>query len=377
MHARDAKRASTAPIHWGGWIWSPRLDLGVFGGSALLALLLVAFNHVLDWQTDPFPEWAWLFLVLGVDVAHVYATLFRTYLDVTELKRHPFRYFGLPALLYAGGVVLFYCGNAAFWRGLAYLAVWHFVRQQIGWVRVYRARSGARARMDVWIDELAIYAATLVPVFVWHSELNATRFHWFISGDFVDWQTALRPALPWVWGFWALALGTFCARQVHVFRKTRLLYAGKLLLVASTALLWWLGIVGTNSDFDFTATNVLTHGVPYVCLLWIYARAQVQVGVKSAGAQVATAGLAAFVGLLWALALLEEFAWARGVYHDHAWLFGARAFLLPISFHMLVVPLLALPQITHYVLDGVLWRRSESAGNEAQLRALGFRPESD
>ncbi|GEM_PF-1325216 len=68
----------------GAWIWSPRLELSVFGGSALLALLLVAFNHVLDWSTDPFPEWAWLFLVLGVDVAHVYATLFRTYLDVTR-----------------------------------------------------------------------------------------------------------------------------------------------------------------------------------------------------------------------------------------------------------------------------------------------------
>lgn len=122
---------------------------------------------------------------------------------------------------------------------------------------------------------------------------------------------------------------------------------------------------------------MLTHGVPYMCLLWIYARAQVQVGVKSVGAQVATAGLVAFVGLLWALALLKKFAWARGFYQDHAWLLGARAFPLPANFHVWVVPLLALPQITHYALDGVLWRRSESASNQAQRRALGFGAGSD
>jgi len=38
------------------------------------------------------------------------------------------------------------------------------------------------------------------------------------------------------------------------------------------------------------------------------------------------------------------------------------------------VPLLALPQITHYLLDGLLWRRGETARLPAQRRALGFQP---
>ena len=38
----------------------------------------------------------------------------------------------------------------------------------------------------------------------------------------------------------------------------------------------------------------------------------------------------------------------------------------------LVVPLLALPQAVHYVLDGVLWRRDDTRTRPAQRRALGF-----
>jgi hypothetical protein len=39
----------------------------------------------------------------------------------------------------------------------------------------------------------------------------------------------------------------------------------------------------------------------------------------------------------------------------------------------LLVPLLALPQATHYVLDGMLWRRGDTRRLPAQRRALGFR----
>jgi hypothetical protein len=38
----------------------------------------------------------------------------------------------------------------------------------------------------------------------------------------------------------------------------------------------------------------------------------------------------------------------------------------------LLVPLLALPQATHYLLDGVLWRRTDTRRLRAQRAALGF-----
>jgi hypothetical protein len=37
---------------------------------------------------------------------------------------------------------------------------------------------------------------------------------------------------------------------------------GKHLLLITTAATWYVGIVGTDSDYAFTLTNVLVHGIP-------------------------------------------------------------------------------------------------------------------
>jgi hypothetical protein len=120
----------------GPWLWSKPIDLAVFGGSAALALALVAIGHATGLSDRPLPEWSWVALVLGVDVAHVYSTSFRTYFDREELARHPIRYWLLPLAVYAAGVLLYSAGALTFWRVLAYVALFHFVRQQVGWVAV-------------------------------------------------------------------------------------------------------------------------------------------------------------------------------------------------------------------------------------------------
>ena len=46
----------------------------------------------------------------------------------------------LQALGFVVAVALYSAGSIVFWRALAYLAVFHFVRQQYGWVALYRGR---------------------------------------------------------------------------------------------------------------------------------------------------------------------------------------------------------------------------------------------
>src|ERR687890_1356441 len=155
-------RPRAAAREW--WLFSPRVDAGVFLGSALASLALLwvgARAGVLDADA---PDWAWVPAVLLVDVAHVYATAFRVYFDAEELKRRAALYVLAPVIAYAMGVALYSEGEALFWRALAYLAVFHFVRQQYGWVALYRARSGERGRLGRWIDTAAIYAATVYPL---------------------------------------------------------------------------------------------------------------------------------------------------------------------------------------------------------------------
>src|SRR5690606_34867144 len=84
------------------WLWGAGADLLVVGGSAVVALLAVLWARYSGVaQSGVFPEWAFIVFILMIDVAHVYATLFRTYLDGSELRRHPARYYGVPIVLFA------------------------------------------------------------------------------------------------------------------------------------------------------------------------------------------------------------------------------------------------------------------------------------
>ncbi|HSN25451.1 MAG TPA: hypothetical protein VLT45_04175, partial [Kofleriaceae bacterium] len=98
------------------WLFSPAIDVTTFGGTALIALLLVlAGPHGGD-----SPEWTWITGVLLVDVAHVWSTTFVVYLDPVELRRRPALYAGTPILCFASALALYACGEGVFWRAIAY-----------------------------------------------------------------------------------------------------------------------------------------------------------------------------------------------------------------------------------------------------------------
>lgn len=342
------------------WIFSRRVDLLVFAVPAALSLLLLAALRGLSVPAEPSesPEWVWIGGVLLVDVAHVWSTAFVTYLCPAELRRHPERYVLVPALGWVLGVLLYgLAGAEVFWRALAYLAVFHFVRQQYGWMMLYRARAGESSRLGACIDGSAIYAATLYPLVWWHAHLPR-QFHWFLPGDFAPGLPAQAAALAA--GLYVLCLGAYVVRAALELRSRPVPW-GKHLLVLGTASTWYVGIVAFDDDTAFTLTNVLSHGIPYAALVFFYAR---HVGAREPGLSARLAGgspgvaLGRCVACVWLLAYVEELVWDRGVWHERPGLFGEALDLGSVQAWL--VPLLAVPQLTHYVLDGLFWRR---AGN--------------
>lgn len=337
----------------GRWLFGAPLDLAVFVGPALLALLLVAMAPMLGVSEGETPEWGWIVAVLFVDVAHVWSTIAVTYLDPVELARRRLVFAIVPIAGWLVGVALYAAGPLVFWRALAYLAVFHFVRQQFGWVMLYRARCGERDVIGRWLDGALIYATTLYPLIAWHARLPR-RFWWFVPGDFAPGVPAVCAAVAG-WIYVALAI----AYVVRAVWRRGPVNWGKHLVMATTAACWYVGIVALDSDFAFTITNVLIHGVPYLALVWVYGRGLAATDVQSrggVGARWLAQGVIVFLATLWAIAFLEELVWDRAVWHDRAWLFGAGGYWQ--GWHVVLVPLLAVPQLTHYVLDGFLWRRA-------------------
>lgn len=336
------------------WLFSRNTDLSVFLGSALASLALLWLGYRLGVLHDSTPDWAWIPMILLIDVAHVYSTAFRTYFDPQELRRRPFLYALVPVIGLAIGVALYSEGELIFWRALAYAAVFHFVRQQYGWVALYRSKAGETGQLDKWIDTATIYLATVYPLLHWHASLPR-EFWWFLPGDFFSlpaWMASTARPLFW------LSLVVYAARSVYRRLALRRVNPGKDIVVATTAFCWYSGLVWFNSDYAFTVTNVIIHGVPYMALIYWYARSRMSQPGRARSYRLFKTGPWVFIAILWALAFVEEMFWDRGVWHDRSWLFGTYWDLGMLK--VFIVPLLALPQLTHYVLDGFIWRRKSN-----------------
>jgi len=334
------------------WLFSRRFDLLVFGGPAIIALILVAFGPWLAPSGDlPLPMW--IFAILIVDVAHVWSTIYRTYLDKAEFNRRASLYIVVPLSCYVIGFIIYSISATLFWTLLAYVAVFHFIRQQYGWVALYNRRAGDVAAFDRYLDRLSIYISTCFPILWWHAHLPR-KFSWFMPGDFIS---GLSPVIVKImWPIYLGTLFTYIFRQVQRWRRERIIRWGKNLVVCTTATCWFVGIVATNTDWAFSVTNVLIHGIPYFAIIWVYGRkAEYPKGSLLEGI-FTKRRIFAFFALVIGLAFIEEWAWDRLIWHENSVIFPFGEVMLSNAMHALVVPLLALPQATHYVLDAWIWK---------------------
>jgi hypothetical protein len=352
---------------------SPGRDFAWLVGPGVVAAVVALWLGLAD-AGDGEPEEAgvglWIAGVLLVDVAHVWASLYRTYLDPVARRIHRNRLIVTPLLCLWLGILLHLESPGLFWGVLAYVAIFHFIKQHVGFALIY-VRAGGEDLPERRLVEAAIWAGTLGPVIWWHAHLP-TEFAWFVQGDLIT-------GLPaWV-GTAALVaeipvLLAFAARRVRLRRQGQ----GHPLvpwLVLVPAVNWHLGIVVFDDDRIFTITNVFLHGIPYLALVWVAGgreRVATALGRRARGLVVV---LAAYYGLLVALAVGEEALWDRLVWHDHPELFGHAAVLDVHPLGMaVVVALLTVPQATHYVLDRFIWRVGPH--NPALAEQLGLRAPS-
>lgn len=325
--------------------------------SPPFAVLAAIFLFPDFWEdaAERYSFYTWLFLIVFIDVAHVYATIFKTYLVPGEFRARKKLLLLLPAVSFMAGFILFLFGSRVFWTVLAYVAVFHFIRQQYGFMRLY-SRYDPKTRLGSLIDNVVIYSAAGYPMLYWF--IGPERhFSWFMPNEFFRWENPL--ALQWATYLYTAIILLYLARVIRCYKKTGFFNIPKNAVVAGTALSWYFGIVYFNNDIIFSLLNVVSHGVPYIGL--IYLRELWGGGerliVPFKKMQLPLLGFC-YISILLLLAFSEEYLWEITVWNEH--------FTAPgIGFdglHFLLVPLLAMPQLTHYLLDGFIWKGNKKAG---------------
>ena len=352
------------------WIYSSKVDLlFILGPAFFITALVILLQNQLNTITSV-PPWLWLLLVVGVDVTHVYSTVFRTYFDREEMSKRASLYLLTPLLAWIVGCLLYSLGSMVFWRVLAYLAVFHFVRQQYGFMMIYARQE---AKQFKFIDKLAIYSATIYPLIYWHT--HDRNFDWFVEGDFlkteVNWISISAGLI-----YLVILLG-YVIKEVWLWKQSHGFNWPRNLLLLGTACSWLFGIVIFDNDIAFTAINVISHGVPYLALMWIYGRNQAQLqGNKNSFKFLWVAKMfqrkwvAVYLLVLFAWAYIEENVWDSLVWHEHGTVlyFADKLSIINTEQTLIwLVPLLAMPQITHYVLDAFIWRMHQDNTNWKEI----------
>ncbi|MGL1889480.1 MAG: hypothetical protein OCD76_23400 [Reichenbachiella sp.] len=352
------------------WLFSKGQDLLLLGLPIWLCWL-ICFALPPSLLEQEIPLWAWVIVVLGIDVGHVWSTLFRTYLDRDEIHYHKRILKTAPVIGFALCFLVAYFSTEWFWTLLAYLALYHFIKQQYGFMKLYQAKYGRLLVKKLVSDEFAIYWSMLGPVVFWHLS-DDRAFSWFMAGDFfsidmVAWPSETVTIFYQIGFVIYFGLITFwLAEEIWIHIKNKKTFPlGKWLWVLTTVFNWFLGIAYFNSDLAFTLTNVVAHGIPYFVLLLVYVQRKNKIspGNKLSRSGMKYGVLVVITVLL--LAFFEEYLWDMFLYGDNYAFFES---IIHYPFELLQSPLsqalalalLSLPQVTHYILDGYIWKANKN-----------------
>lgn len=345
------------------WLFSQKTDLWVLFAPVWLTWI-VSFLLPETVVHAEVSIWVFVLIIIGLDVSHVWSTIFRTYLDKEEFNNHRSLLIVAPITAFIFSLALASISFHLFWRVLAYVAVFHFIKQQYGFMRIYKARNGDFRKKRI-SDSQVIYLSMIFPIFYWHINLNR-EFSWFVSGDFLQvnlptqtvhlFNTIGIVAYFLILGFWLIE------EFIYSRKPENQLPVGKVLWILTTAGNWYIGIVFFNSDLIFTITNVVAHGLPYIALIVFYEHRKSTFTHKKWSKSLIKAAFT-IVLVIVILAFTEEYLWDVMVYRDHPQFFESvidYPFELPSAFWQTVgLAMLSVPQITHYIVDRYIWKSNE------------------
>lgn len=323
-------------------IFSTRSDLLVFvAGPLILTLMVQGFHSLAGLSLTNVSPWVYFFLFVFLDHFHVYLGI-GTALSIgthTPSEQKKF-YLLFPPFCLATYIALNFISFDLFAAAFAYVSIFHFARQQLGWMRISYRQETPVWKFERRLNDLCIYASTLG--FVAYGASTHVQPQWFSPGDIGRLPDSLA---PWILGGIAAINAAFLGMQVYALKMNRRGHGTKMLIWVSTLVVWGLAF-GYFTEFNAISLSLIVthHAVPSMLLSSLYVK-------KRRGPQ------NIFLKTLLALAM---FAIVFSLLE-----FGASGFQEESdSFSVMIwlAPLLATASTFHYAIDGFFWREKYNPG---------------
>jgi hypothetical protein len=340
------------------WLFSKKSDLFIL---FLPVWLIWALAFLGDFEGKSLPIWGWVVFILILDVGHVWSTLFRSYLNQSDKILHRKKLIWIPIITFIALFTISTISLRLFWGAMAYLAVYHFMKQQYGFMMLYYMKEKVKPKK--WLkDKWVLYIGMIYPVIFWH--LDSTRsFQWFVKGDFISLpQEFIFTNYSLLNFLYFTILVSWIIQEIYIHNKAKSKPSwGKMLWITTTYLNWYIGIVFFNSDYIFSVTNVVAHGIPYFALVLNYKLKENQNDSPTIEKYELYFQLGIMLLAVFLLAFFEEYLWDVLVNREKQMVFEKFLpyFSMITDNHYILsafTALLSLPQVVHYVLDGYIWK---------------------
>lgn len=235
----------------------------------LIAVLLAFFDlppfniYLRDWTEV-------IVWIIVLDWAHIFAQWHRIYCNPLETKMlkwiYPISFFLLVPCL---TVVLHYSGRIPVETFLIYFVVYHFIKQNYGYIRVYSKTDGPKQKYEMWLETLLIYLSMALPVLYWHLSFPYDLFTWVKF--FPKWgpiNLFLTPLLI----LYILCWVSYLVMEVRRSLRNNQINIPKNLSILSAAVGWGAITLLSESPMLVYFTVVLAHDLSYTTFVWFIGR---------------------------------------------------------------------------------------------------------
>lgn len=301
----------------------------------------------------------YIFFKIILDKSHLYATGFRVYLDPNFTRAKAIVSFGVPVVMFALAFLLAYTKHEYFWLAFAYLNIFHVIRQQVGLVNISNQKFANVSRWQQKIDSMAFHGVGFFSTLFLLSRKGEVGWINLWSGASFSLPEFFANFA--VFGFLSLTI-LYTLHQGYLFcRKRQEFNPAKFNFWIITIFLFGGFLALPSYLFAVALLIHFCHSVPYTVLVykegarrwkmdttwrhWLF-RSKI--------------GLATFLFVIAFFTWIENGLWKFLVVKNAVF----KELHFPISLELnptqvaFAMALLGLPSLTHFVIDGFIWKSS-------------------